>query len=79
MDFLHIFIILKFVIKQLLTLIICTNTMLVRNGNGGIYMIDQPMEFFRNLPAKTCSNCGREIDEQHEAYHNKCEDCTHEE
>lgn len=45
----------------------------------GFTMIDQPMEFFRNLPAKTCSHCGREIDEQHEAYHNKCEDCTHEE
>ncbi|WP_242223497.1 protein YhfH [Bacillus cereus group sp. BfR-BA-01380] len=42
-------------------------------------MLDQPMEFFRNLPAKTCSHCGKEIDEQHEAYHNKCEDCTHEE
>lgn len=79
MDFLHIFIIFKFVIKQLLTLFICTNTMLVRNGNGGIHMLDQPMEFFRNLPPKTCSHCGREIDEQHEAYHNKCEDCSHEE
>ncbi|WP_342718479.1 protein YhfH [Bacillus paramycoides] len=42
-------------------------------------MIDQPMEFFRNLPTKTCAYCGKEIDEQHEAYHNKCDDCVHEE
>ncbi|MCT4570304.1 YhfH family protein, partial [Bacillus thuringiensis] len=27
-------------------------------------MIDQPMEFFRNLPTKTCAHCGKEIDEQ---------------
>lgn len=53
--------------------------MIVRNGNGGIDMIDQPMEFFRNLPTKTCAHCGKEIDEQDEAYHNKCDDCVHEE
>lgn len=53
--------------------------MVLRNGNGGIFMIDQPMEFFRNLPTKTCAHCGKEIDEQHEAYHNKCDDCVHEE
>ncbi len=77
--FLNFFINFHFVIKQLLTFVFCTNTMIVRNGNGGIDMIDQPMEFFRNLPTKTCAHCGKEIDEQHEAYHNKCDDCVHEE
>lgn len=77
--FLNFFINFQFVIKQLLTFDFCTNTMIVRNENGGIDMIDQPMEFFRNLPTKTCAHCGKEIDEQHEAYHNKCDDCVHEE
>ncbi|UOY92074.1 YhfH family protein [Ectobacillus sp. JY-23] len=40
-------------------------------------MLQNPMEFFRNLPPKNCCKCGKEIDEQHEAYHNQCEDCIH--
>lgn len=39
-------------------------------------MLQSPMEFFRTLPAKKCSECGKEIDEQAEAYHNHCEDCN---
>ena len=77
--FLNFFINFQFCYKTVVDFCFCTNTMIVRNGNGGIDMIDQPMEFFRNLPTKTCANCGKEIDEQHEAYHNKCDDCVHEE
>ncbi|MCP8968226.1 protein YhfH [Ectobacillus ponti] len=40
-------------------------------------MLQNPMEFFRNLPAKKCCECGKTIDEQHEMYHNKCDDCVH--
>ncbi|MBU8907302.1 protein YhfH [Desertibacillus haloalkaliphilus] len=32
-------------------------------------------EFFRNLPPKTCTDCGSEIDEMHESYHNQCDKC----
>ncbi|MEM5607188.1 protein YhfH [Bacillus toyonensis] len=42
-------------------------------------MIDQPMEFFRNLPTKTCAHCGKKLMSKDEAYHNKCDDCVHEE
>ncbi|KAF0818020.1 YhfH family protein [Cytobacillus firmus] len=38
-------------------------------------MIQNIMEFFRNLPAKQCSECGKSIEEQHECYGNKCEKC----
>ena len=74
-----LFINFQFCYKTVVDFYFCTNTIIVRNGNGGIDMIDQPMEFFRNLPTKTCAHCGKEIDEQHEAYHNKCDDCVHEE
>ncbi|MFB9761107.1 MULTISPECIES: protein YhfH [Bacillaceae] len=40
-------------------------------------MIQKPLEFFRNLPSKKCCECGREIEELHEVYQNKCDDCTH--
>ena len=76
--FLNFFINFQFCYKTVVDFYFCTNTMIVRNGNGGIDMIDQPMEFFRNLPTKTCAHW-KEIDEQHEAYHNKCDDCVHEE
>ncbi|MDQ0153782.1 protein YhfH [Robertmurraya andreesenii] len=38
-------------------------------------MIQNIVEFFRNLPAKVCSECGGTIDEQHECYSNKCDQC----
>ncbi|MED0650094.1 protein YhfH [Aeribacillus pallidus] len=34
-------------------------------------------EFFRNLPRKKCIECGKEIEEQHECYGNKCNHCLH--
>ena len=52
--------------------------MIVRNGNGGIDMIDQPMEF-SEIYRRKLVRTAKEIDEQHEAYHNKCDDCVHEE
>ncbi len=33
-------------------------------------------EFFKNLPAKKCSKCGKEIEEQHECYVNECIKCS---
>lgn len=38
-------------------------------------MIENIVEFFRNLPAKTCTECGDSVAEQHECYSNKCENC----
>ncbi|MBY0121110.1 protein YhfH [Bacillus sp. S/N-304-OC-R1] len=38
-------------------------------------MIQNIIEFFRNLPAKQCIECGKPIDEQHECYGNKCDHC----
>lgn len=39
-------------------------------------MIENVIEFFKNLPAKVCITCGKEIDEQHECYGNKCDSCN---
>lgn len=38
-------------------------------------MIQNIVEFFRNLPAKECNECGAKIEEQHECYNNKCDNC----
>lgn len=38
-------------------------------------MLENALEFFRNLPPKTCTECGDVIEEQHECYGNKCEKC----
>lgn len=40
-------------------------------------MLGKITEFFRNLPKKKCVECGKEIEEQHECYGNKCNDCLH--
>ena len=32
-------------------------------------------EFFRNLPAKQCTDCGEVIQEQHESYLHQCDKC----
>ncbi len=34
-----------------------------------------PLEFYRNIPMKECSQCGNKIVEQHESYHSECERC----
>ncbi|MCG7344323.1 YhfH family protein [Sporosarcina sp. ACRSL] len=39
-------------------------------------MIESIVEFFRNLPAKVCVVCGKNIEEQHECYSNKCDECN---
>ncbi|MBM7647594.1 hypothetical protein JOC78_000515 [Bacillus ectoiniformans] len=39
-------------------------------------MINNIVEFFKNLPAKQCTKCGSHIDEQHECYHSVCDECT---
>jgi predicted nucleic acid-binding Zn ribbon protein len=38
-------------------------------------MLVKISEFFKNLPPKKCAECGKEIEEQHECYGNKCNDC----
>lgn len=38
-------------------------------------MLVNVIDFFKNLPAKICITCGDEIVEQHECYHNACDDC----
>jgi hypothetical protein len=40
---------------------------------GGNTMMD--LEFYRNIPKKECSECGCEIQEQHESYLYECERC----
>ena len=76
--FLNFFIIFQFCYKTVVDFYFCTNTMIVRNGNGGIDMIDRPMEF-SEIYRRKLVRTAKEIDEQHEAYHNKCDDCVHEE
>lgn len=39
-------------------------------------MLENIVEFFKNLPAKQCEQCGKDIDEQHECYSNKCDECN---
>lgn len=39
-------------------------------------MIMSSKEFFRNLPPKECSECGKVVkDEMHECYSNECHEC----
>lgn len=40
-------------------------------------MIESSVEFFKNLPPKNCTECGNTIEEQHECYGNKCNQCNH--
>jgi hypothetical protein len=35
----------------------------------------ESLEFYRNLPKKSCLECGDEIEEQHESYLYLCERC----
>lgn len=35
------------------------------------------LEFFRNLPKKSCQQCGYEMAEQADCYVNVCDDCNH--
>ncbi len=39
-------------------------------------MVENIVQFFKNLPAKVCVDCGHEIEEQHECYSNKCDTCN---
>ncbi|MFT4414816.1 protein YhfH [Fredinandcohnia humi] len=39
-------------------------------------MLVKSTEFFKNLPPKKCAECGNNIDEQHECYGNKCDNCN---
>ncbi|PWA08395.1 YhfH family protein [Pueribacillus theae] len=38
-------------------------------------MTRSPLEFFRNMPKKRCTECGKEMEEMHESYMNECEHC----
>jgi len=38
-------------------------------------MLVKSTEFFKNLPPKMCTECGKVIVEQHECYGNTCNDC----
>ncbi|MCZ2257281.1 protein YhfH [Sporosarcina sp. G11-34] len=39
-------------------------------------MLINVIEFFKNLPVKTCATCREEITEQHDCYSNKCDKCN---
>ncbi|WP_342513021.1 protein YhfH [Sporosarcina sp. FSL K6-1522] len=39
-------------------------------------MLENVIEFFKNLPDKVCITCGKKIEEQHECYGNKCDACN---
>jgi hypothetical protein len=43
---------------------------------GGTTMLENVIEFFRNLPEKQCATCGEKIEEQHECYGNQCDQCN---
>ncbi|WP_110114359.1 protein YhfH [Bacillus sp. CGMCC 1.16541] len=38
-------------------------------------MLEKMTEFFKNLPTKKCMECGKDMEEQHECYGNKCDNC----
>lgn len=38
-------------------------------------MLQNPVEFFRELPKKQCAECGQEIIEQAESYMMECDHC----
>ncbi|CAM5208808.1 YhfH-like protein OS=Ureibacillus acetophenoni OX=614649 GN=SAMN05877842_10776 PE=4 SV=1 [Ureibacillus acetophenoni] len=38
-------------------------------------MLENVVEFFKNLPDKVCVQCGDKIEEQCECYDNTCEKC----
>jgi predicted RNA-binding Zn-ribbon protein involved in translation (DUF1610 family) len=38
-------------------------------------MLTNVLEFFKNLPPKVCSSCGEIIEEKHECYSDKCDNC----
>lgn len=38
-------------------------------------MVKSIVEFFRNLPVKKCTDCGKTIEEQADCYGNKCDHC----
>ncbi len=40
-------------------------------------MLENVVEFFKNLPAKQCTECGEKMEEQSECYSNTCEKCNH--
>lgn len=37
--------------------------------------MEKPLDFYKNLPKKTCATCGKEMDEQSESYVSECEKC----
>ncbi|MDW0110790.1 protein YhfH [Sporosarcina aquimarina] len=39
-------------------------------------MIENVVEFFRNLPPKQCATCGEQFEEQHECYQTNCPSCS---
>ena len=39
-------------------------------------MLENVVEFFKNLPEKHCAECGEKIEEQSECYANTCEKCN---
>ncbi|MEZ0117062.1 protein YhfH [Heyndrickxia faecalis] len=40
-------------------------------------MVQNILDFFKNLPDKYCTECGEKIDEQSECYGNTCPNCLH--
>lgn len=38
-------------------------------------MLENVVEFFKNLPKKSCVKCGSTMEEQSECYSHHCEDC----
>ena len=38
-------------------------------------MLMKMTEFLKELPAKKCTSCKKEMNEQHECYTNKCTKC----
>lgn len=37
--------------------------------------MEKVLEFFKNLPRKKCSKCGKEFDEKADCYGSLCDDC----
>ncbi|THD16824.1 YhfH family protein [Anoxybacillus ayderensis] len=38
-------------------------------------MLEKMSEFYKKSPPKTCCECGKEMEEQHECYGNVCVHC----
>ena len=51
------------------------NNLILFYKKGALNMLQSPVEYFKSLPKKECSECGQIIEEQAESYLMECDYC----